>query len=77
MTTRLALEQLMEEEDNQWILESPTIISKMESPSTSIATNTDTWQRNAEQRRKNKRPGYASNMTRKNTLQKTAKKSKK
>jgi len=76
MTTRLALEQLMEEEDNQWILESPTIISKMESPSTSIATNTDTWQRNAEQRRKNKRPGYASNTTRKNTLQKTAKKSK-
>jgi len=42
MTTRLAPERLTEDEDNQWILESPMIISKMGSPSASIATNTDT-----------------------------------
>jgi len=45
----------MEEEDNQWILESPTTISKMGSLSASIVTSTDIWQRNAEQRRRNKK----------------------
>ena len=42
MTTRLAPERLTEDEDNQWILESLMIISKMESPSASIVTNMDT-----------------------------------
>ena len=42
MTIRLASEQLTEDEDNQWILGSPMIISRMGSPSVSIATNTDT-----------------------------------
>jgi len=58
-TTRQVPEQRMVDEDNQWTLEGPTRILKMESLSASIATNTDTWQRNADQRRKNKRPGYA------------------
>jgi len=66
----------MEDEDNQWILGSPMIISKTENPSASIATNTGIWQRNANQRRKNKRPGHASNVTRKDILPKIAKKSK-
>jgi len=43
MTTRPALEQLIEDEDNQWILGSPTITSRMESPSASIATSMDIW----------------------------------
>ncbi len=42
MTTRPALEQLMEDEDNQWILGNPIIISKMGSPSALTVTNTDT-----------------------------------
>ena len=42
MTTRPALEQLMEDENNQWILESPIIISKMGSPSVSTVTSTAT-----------------------------------
>jgi len=51
--TKWAQEQHMEEGDNQWILGSPTTILKMGSQSASIATNTDIWQRNAEQRRRN------------------------
>jgi len=39
MTIKLAPEQLMEGEDNQLILGSPMIISKMGSPSASIATS--------------------------------------
>ena len=39
MTTKLALEQLMEGEDNQWILGSLMIISRMGSLSVSIATS--------------------------------------
>jgi len=38
----------MEDEDNQWILGSPTIISKMGSLSTSTATSMATWQKNAD-----------------------------
>ena len=53
MTTRLVLERLVEDKDNQWILESPMMISKTGSPSVSIATNMDIWQRNAEQRKGN------------------------
>jgi len=49
------------------------ITSKTRSLSASTVTSTDTWQRNSEQRRKNERPGHASNMIRKDILQKIAK----
>jgi len=42
MTTRPALEQFTEDRNNQWILGSPTIISKMGSPNASTATSTAT-----------------------------------
>ena len=41
MITKQALEQHMEEEDNQWTLGSPMTISKMGSLSASIVTSTD------------------------------------
>jgi len=63
----------MEEEDNQWILESLMTISKMGSLSASIATNMDIWQRNAEQRRRNKKHECVLNVTRRGILQKTVK----
>jgi len=63
----------MEEEDNQWILKSPTTISKIGSLSASIATNTDIWQRNAEQRRRNEKHKRVLNVTRRGILPKTAK----
>ena len=68
MITRQVLERHMEEENNQWILGSPTRTSKMESPSASIATNTDIWQKNADQRRGNERHELVSNVTRRGTL---------
>jgi len=40
------------------------ITSKTESLSASTVTSIDTWQRNAEWRRKNERPGHALNVTR-------------
>jgi len=76
MITRQALEQHMEDKDNQWTLESPMITSKMGSLSASTITSMDTWQRNAKRRRKNERPGHALNMTRKDILPETAKESK-
>ena len=45
----------MGEEDNQWILGNPTITSKMENQSVLTTTSIATWQRSAEQRRKNER----------------------
>jgi len=57
-------------------LESPIIISKMESPSASIVTNMDIWQRNAKQRKKNERLRHALNVTKKDILSETAKESK-
>jgi len=60
----------MEEEDNQWILENPTTISKMGSLSASIA---DIWQRNAEQRRRNEKHKCVLNAIRKGILPKTVK----
>jgi len=63
----------MEEEDNQWILESPMTISKMGSLSASIATNTDIWQRNAEQKRRNEKHKCVLNVTRRGILPRTAK----
>jgi len=63
----------MEEEDNQWILESPTTISKTGNQSVSTATNMDTWQRNAEQRRKNEKHEHVLNVTKRDTSPKTVK----
>ena len=73
MIIRQALERHTEEEDNQWILESPMRTSKIESPSASIVTSTDIWQKNADQRRGNKRHELVSNATRRGTLPKTVK----
>jgi len=73
MTTRPALEQLMENEDNQWTLGSPMIISKMGSPSASTATSTAIWQKNAKQKRRNKKHKHVSNATRRGILPKIAK----
>jgi len=59
-------------EDNQWTLGSSTTTLKMGSRSASTVTNTDIWQRNAEQRRKNERHEPVSNVTRRGILPKTA-----
>ena len=64
----------MEGKNNPWTLESPTITSKMESPSVLTVTNMGIWQKNANRRRKNMKPGNVSNMRKKDTLSKTAKK---
>ena len=66
----------MEEEDNQWISGNPTRISKTGSLSASIATSIGIWQRNADQRKRNKKLGHALNVTRKDISPETAKKSK-
>jgi len=66
----------MEDKDNQWTLKSPMITLEMESLSTSTVISMDIWQRNAEQKRKNKRPGHALNVTRKSILPETVKESK-
>jgi len=71
--TKQAQKQHMEEEDNQWILGSPTTILKMGSRSASIATNTDIWQRNAEQRRRNETHKPVSSVTRRGILPRTIK----
>jgi len=63
-------------EDNQWILGGPTTISKMGNQSVLTATNTCTWQNIAKERRKNKKQGNVSNTIKKDTLQRTARKSK-
>ena len=60
----------MEKEDNRWILGSPMTISKMGSLSASTATSMDTWQKNAERRRKNEKHEYVLNATRKGILPK-------
>jgi len=60
-------------EDNPWILGSLTITSRMGSLSASIATNTDTWQKNVDQTRKNEKQEHVSNATRKGTLPKDCK----
>jgi len=70
MITRQVPEQCTVDEDNQWILESPTKTLKMESLSASTATSTDIWKRNAKQRRRNEKPKHALNITRKDTLSK-------
>ena len=63
----------MEEGDNQWILGSPTTTLKTGSQSASIATNTDIWRRNTEQRRKNETHELVSNVIRRGILPRTVK----
>ena len=63
----------MEDEDNQWTLGSPTTISKMGSPSASIATSMVIWQRNADQKKRNEKHEHALNATRKGILPKIVK----
>jgi len=75
MITRQVLERHTEEEDNQWILGSPMTISKTGSPSASTATSMDTWQKNAEQKRKNEKHKCVLNATRRGTLPKILKES--
>jgi len=57
-------------------LEGPTRTLKIGSPSASTATNMGIWQRNAEQRRRNEKPGHVSNATKKDILPEIAKESK-
>ena len=76
MIIRQVLEQHMEEENNQQILGNPMRISRMESLSALIVTSIGIQQRNADQRRRNEKPGHALNMTRKDILPETAKESK-
>ena len=73
MITRPALEQLMEDEDNQWTLGSPMTISKTGSPSASTATSIDTWQKNTKWKRRNKKHKHVSNATRRSILPKIVK----
>ena len=63
-------------ENNQWILGGPMTISKTGNQSVSTATNIDTWQRIAEETRKNKKQENVSNAIKKNTLQRIARESK-
>jgi len=63
----------MEEENNQWILESSMTISKMGSLSASITTNMDIWQRNAKQKRRNEKHKHVLNVTRRSIFPRTAK----
>ena len=76
MIIRQVLERHMKKEDNQQILRNPMRISRIGSLSASIATSMSIWQRNADQRRRNEKPGHALNITRKNILPETAKESK-
>jgi len=71
--TRQVLEQHIESEVSPWTLESPMTTSKTESLSASTATSTDTWPRNAEQRRKNRKPEHVLNVTKKDILPEIAK----
>jgi len=73
--TKQALEQHIEGKVSPWILESLMTTSKTGSLSTSTATSTNTWPRNTEQRRKNKRPEHVLNVTKKNISPEIAKKS--
>jgi len=73
MITRQVPEQRMVDENNQWTLESSTRTLKTGSLSVSIVTSMDIWQRNAEQKRRNKKSEHASNVTKKDILPKIVK----
>ena len=51
-------------------------ILKMGSRNASIATSTDIWQRNAEQRRRNEKHEHVLNTTKRDILPKTVKRNK-
>ena len=68
MITKQVLEQHTEEENNSWTLRSQIRTSKMGSQSASIVTNTDTWQKNTDQKRRNEKHEHVSNVIRKDTL---------
>jgi len=68
MITKQVLEQHTEEENNPWTLRSQTRTSKMGSQSASIVTNTDAWQKNTDQKRRNEKYEHVSNVIRKDTL---------
>ena len=74
MITKQVPEQPMEEENNSWTLGSQTRTSRMGSQSASIITNTDTWQKNANWKRRNEKHEHVSNATRKDTLLRIIKK---
>jgi len=74
--TRQVPEQHTEGEVSPWTLESPTTTSKIGNLSASTATSTDTWPKNAEQRRKNKRLEHVLNVTKKDISPEIAKGSK-
>jgi len=63
----------MKDKDNLWTLGSPMRTSRIGSPGASIATSIVIWQRNANQKRRNKKHEYVSNATRKGTLPKIIK----
>ena len=67
MITKQVPEQPTEEEDNPWTLGSQTRTSRIESQSASIVTNTDTWQKSADRKRRNEKHEHVSNVTRKDT----------
>ena len=71
--TRQEQEQLTEGKVSLWTLGSPMITLKMGSPNALITTNMGTWQKNANQRRKNVKLGNISNARKKNILPRTAK----
>ena len=75
MITRREQELPMVVENNQWTLGSPMTTSRTGSQSASIATNTDIWQKNAEQKRRNKKQGHVSNAKRKDISPRTAERS--
>ena len=74
MITKQVPEQYTKGEVSPWTLESPMTTSKTGSLSASTATNTDTWPRNAK-RRKNERPEYVLNVTKKDILPEIVKES--
>ena len=67
MITKRVQERLTGEEDNQWILGNLTITLKMGNQSVLTVTSMATWQRSAEQKRKNKRQELVLDVTRRGT----------
>ena len=75
MITRQEQEPHTVEEDNLWILGSLMTTSRTGSLSASIVTNMDTWQRNADWKRRNEKHERVLNVTKRGILPKTARES--
>jgi len=58
----------MVEEDNLWTLGNPMTTSRTGSRNASIATNMDTWQKNADWKRRNEKCECVLNATRRGIL---------